>query len=199
MRFGTFQSTLPVWGATSTGRCSPQEWPISIHAPRVGSDYEQLVGGVDTLFISIHAPRVGSDMWQRAVFLIRPQISIHAPRVGSDQDVAEFKTSRSDFNPRSPCGERLPTLLTLFVAVRFQSTLPVWGATTAYSLTTDVHQISIHAPRVGSDVRHGRITRRAENFNPRSPCGERREGYFDHAGRADISIHAPRVGSDVAT
>ena len=33
-----FQSTLPAWGATSLGRKEIDEVPISIHAPRVGSD-----------------------------------------------------------------------------------------------------------------------------------------------------------------
>ena len=33
------------------------------------------------------------------------------------------------FNPRSPCGERLILSHAARVAVKFQSTLPVWGAT----------------------------------------------------------------------
>ena len=78
--------------------------------------------------------------------------------------------------------------------------------------------ISIHAPRVGSD---GDTTLRLINkydFNPRSPCGERRAmhlfwvltflfqstlpvwGATDRRGfffiHCRISIHAPRVGSD---
>ena len=58
------------------------------------------------LEISIHAPRVGSD----PVYYTLAQsqaISIHAPRVGSD----------------------LKWLGTARRAMRFQSTLPVWGAT----------------------------------------------------------------------
>ena len=79
-----FQSTLPVWGATSRparvlyspGDFNPRSpcgerlrrlhlrqlyRPISIHAPRVGSDvlHYQMQGVVQV--ISIHAPRVGSD------------------------------------------------------------------------------------------------------------------------------------------
>ena len=58
------------------------------------------------LVISIHAPRVGSD-YLAPDNIDFPRISIHAPRVGSDG------------------------LLFLFSAPlqRFQSTLPVWGAT----------------------------------------------------------------------
>ena len=58
-------------------------------------------------------------------------------------------------------------------AEKFQSTLPVWGATYYKTQVVDSFGISIHAPRVGSDL--GRQ-------------------YFDN--HEDISIHAPRVGSD---
>ena len=78
---------------------------ISIHAPRVGSDYLALRERLSAS-ISIHAPRVGSDtfvlcigkyrdgfqstlpVWGATIrFFVRPddgKISIHAPRVGSD-------------------------------------------------------------------------------------------------------------------
>ena len=79
-----FQSTLPVWGATS--RCPPcnRQQKVSIHAPRVGSDLAAGDAGGRHVRVSIHAPRVGSDG------LIHPLqdsggVSIHAPRVGSDR------------------------------------------------------------------------------------------------------------------
>ena len=60
-------------------------------------------------------------------------------------------------------------------------------------------QISIHAPRTGSD--RVIVTASSVNihFNPRSPHGERlaREGLRADSGK--ISIHAPRTGSDRAT
>ena len=59
-----FQSTLPVWGATTArGQCQHLPPAISIHAPRVGSD--GVYTGVYPYWysISIHAPRVGSDLW----------------------------------------------------------------------------------------------------------------------------------------
>ena len=56
--------------------------------------------------------------------------------------------------------------------------------------------ISIHAPRVGSDSIAITPRLNADDFNPRSPCGERRwigdYGFSPYV----ISIHAPRVGSD---
>ena len=56
--------------------------------------------------ISIHAPRVGSDAGDASVLDVVP-ISIHAPRVGSDRPDAAPTADNPDFNPRSPCGERL--------------------------------------------------------------------------------------------
>ena len=61
-------------------------------------------------------------------------------------------------------------------ATPFQSTLPGWGATLNLALVHHVERISIHAPRVGSDIIHD---------------------YAVH-NRTRISIHAPRVGSDYA-
>ena len=103
-----------------------------------------------------------------------PAISIHAPRAGSDMVSTRHPSRRMDFNPRSPCGERREPALVGPFAVRFQSTLPVWGATLTWCsawLTrrrfqstlpvrgaTGTHcckgeqpHISIHAPRAGSD------------------------------------------------
>ena len=80
----------------------------------------------------------------------------------------------SDFNPRSPWGERQTRDGVNGISVLFQSTLPVGGATRR-RLRGNVH------PR---------------DFNPRSPWGER-HGLVDAVvGAEDISIHAPRGGSD---
>ena len=79
----------------------------------------------------------------------------------------------------------------------FQSTLPVWGATYRGEPSNDGYNISIHAPRVGSDVRGRDQTAVWLNFNPRSPCGERLDGAGHVLELHLISIHAPRVGSDV--
>ena len=57
---------------------------------------------------------------------------------------------------------------------KFQSTLPVRGATRFGALDTELVQISIHAPRKGSDFADGVIY---DSFS-------------------EISIHAPRKGSD---
>ena len=56
--------------------------------------------------------------------------------------------------------------------------------------------ISIHAPRTGSDAQfaHGQTVKL--HFNPRSPHGERLVADSDTKALVHISIHAPRTGSD---
>ena len=103
----------------------------------------------------------------------KAQISIHAPRVGSDITILFGDNIQNDFNPRSPCGERLGRETNSPESTLFQSTLPVWGATLTDVPSALAVDISIHAPRVGSDQSSFTKRARERNFNPRSPCGER--------------------------
>ena len=150
---------------------------------------------------------------------VRIGISIHAPRGGSDNRRPKYPAEPQDFNPRSPWGERLQDgWLVCPICNRFQSTLPVGGATGPNSIhdllknisihaprggSDPVHllhrlrlRISIHAPRGGSDVGSRRGSLQALNFNPRSPWGERQTMAPYVAFNVAISIHAPRGGSD---
>ena len=124
-----FQSTLPVWGAT----CTISTWFCGLHHfnPRspCGERPNRHRPLPLPLLISIHAPRVGSDNFLLCCSLIFPY-----------------------FNPRSPCGERLVYHIKLFREFEFQSTLPVWGATHNFFTSPLRKSISIHAPRVGSDL-----------------------------------------------
>ena len=111
-------------------------------------------------------------------------------------DCRNAKLDAENFNPRSPHGERHGDLHELDYPLKFQSTLPARGATRravqnksprqfqstlpARGATfvlggvAETIQISIHAPRTGSDgvdCRNAKLD--AENFNPRSPHGER--------------------------
>ena len=103
---------------------------------------------------------------------------------------------KRDFYPRSPRGERLYAILIQSFITPFLSTLPAWGATIVCFANQITTNISIHAPRVGSDHAQGNYstavgeflstlpawgatnlfgrTVTAENyFYPRSPRGER--------------------------
>ena len=123
---------------------------ISIHAPRVGSD---LIITISTLriSISIHAPRVGSDFVPNRLTWKHWEISIHAPRVGSDYDESKAFKRTTRFQSTLPVWGATMVTLFAYLDTSFQSTLPVWGATTALSCPKAASAISIHAPRVGSD------------------------------------------------
>ncbi len=102
-----------------------------------------------------------------------PIISIHAPRGGSDDRLRGFHQYPADFNPRSPWGERPASSMGLGLLKIFQSTLPVGGATRQFLPLCFILDISIHAPRGGSDRLANGIHDFLINFNPRSPWGER--------------------------
>ena len=123
--------------------------------------------------ISIHAPRGGSDI-QNKISSAISKISIHAPRGGSDHRCLLHRHKHSDFNPRSPWGERRARPQGQSYNTIFQSTLPVGGATTCWMMLPMPSMISIHAPRGGSDPVYIPAHRRQQDFNPRSPWGERR-------------------------
>ena len=160
-----------MWGATDLLDCLGAGHVISIHAPRVGSD---CIHGILRLFciISIHAPRVGSDENCSGSERSRCDFNPRSP-CGERRPVRSQLLSRYYFNPRSPCGERLKQLLALVPVTAFQSTLPVWGATYSLIINNFFRDISIHAPRVGSDTT-----------------------LYLNGTLSKISIHAPRVGSD---
>ena len=191
--------------------------------------------------ISIHAPRVGGDSFDAKV-AISDYISIHAPRVGGDSTTSSSRLSSFPFQSTPPVWgatlcitPKVPLAIfqstppvwgatsaaqRIIQLVQFQSTPPVWGATHIVGLWRLKISISIHAPRVGGDVRNSRnvfsqlsyfnprppcggrprITACSSSvscdFNPRPPCGGRRKSHLYHAGGAVISIHAPRVGGD---
>ena len=123
-------------------------------------------------------------------------ISIHAPRTGSDVTTIGKAIEVIHFNPRSPHGERRPPRPALAIPTKFQSTLPARGATTDGDAQAPPRKISIHAPRTGSDFCGFPTTFALQNFNPRSPHGERPGAGLPNQPGHDISIHAPRTGSD---
>ena len=73
----------------------------------------------------------------------------------------------------------------------FQSTLPVWGATRGIPQVERLLMISIHAPRVGSDRQRYGVLRAAYEFNPRSPCGERRLNFVGIAAGNYFNPRSP--------
>ena len=79
--------------------------------------------------ISIHAPLTGSDYYPPSLEDTELAISIHAPLTGSDLNKRSDINANANFNPRSPYGERLIRIAIPISNPRFQSTLPLRGAT----------------------------------------------------------------------
>ena len=102
-----------------------------------------------------------------------------------------------NFNPRSPCGERPDYGETKLRTIGFQSTLSLRRATKALLRGLPVSPISIHALLAESDQLFGAVCEPNSDFNPRSPCGERRLGRCHSGDRHRISIHALLAESDV--
>ena len=192
-----FQSTLPARGATRSTRTMCCLSRISIHAPRTGSDG----GGC--------VPSAGS------------QISIHAPRTGSDKALFADAVSSSNFNPRSPHGERQQEALFHWAEAHFNPRSPHGERRQSHRMCRreqgDFNPRSPHGerrlwlpgrvhpchfnPRSPHGERHGIgwLLPSGWNFNPRSPHGERLHQRRLACGLTlEISIHAPRTGSDTA-
>ena len=97
----------------------------------------------------------------------------------------------ADFNPRSPDGERRTCVPPSYFDDIFQSTLPGWGATPAVDFIDPLTEISIHAPRMGSDTSSWSMTRSSTYFNPRSPDGERQDFIYIHYLRRYFNPRSP--------
>ena len=150
---------------------------ISIHAPLAGSDpkrwLRELIRGLfqSTLPlrgatvgdiadgaldpISIHAPLAGSDTLKPRLI---PCLGDFNPRSPCGERLGDMRISlrQFDFNPRSPCGERPRRIAWPGGMVGFQSTLPLRGATLDRLAAEADQTISIHAPLAGSDGCGGR-------------------------------------------
>ena len=168
-----FQSTLPGWGATSSW--SPASTRVRHFNPR-SPDGERLrrwphaavIGG-----ISIHAPRMGSDSPSA---LPKSGFSHFNPRSpdGERLPVSRFAMpSPSNFNPRSPDGERRGRRAEALLVAEISIHAPRMGSDQIQEQDSQYDRISIHAPRMGSDGVSRVAWCRRRNFNLRSPDGER--------------------------
>ena len=119
------------------------------------------------------------------------RISIHAPRGGSDKERPPETVGLWHFNPRSPWGERRPPCPRYTPRCRFQSTLPVGGATMISRCKAMYCSISIHAPRGGSDEYARSNGGFLVYFNPRSPWGERHDIILMMADLIDFNPRSP--------
>ena len=99
-------------------------------------------------------------------------VSIHPPRVGRDTCLTKHLPKRERFNPPSPCGEGPSLCVFAILDCSFQSTLPVWGGTSAWYLVIGI----------------------ASGFNPPSPCGEGHAAESGHKPTAKFQSTLPVWG-----
>ncbi len=152
--------------------------------------------------ISIHAPRGGSDHQRRSNINPAAYFNPRSPR-GERRQLPPSSGLQAEFQSTLPAGGATTVnVFGLFPGWLFQSTLPAGGATHRWSslsrsatgkhfnprsprgerrnLTNKqakVLDISIHAPRGGSDLLPCKWPPPASHFNPRSPRGGATRGY----------------------
>ncbi len=125
--------------------------------------------------ISIHAPRGGSDKYRFSRWFSDQNFNPRSPW-GERLVNGTAGYVNADFNPRSPWGERRPLSLLRSTAGRFQSTLPVGGATVVrVRYISAFHQFQSTLPVGGATSPAGSCLSRMGYFNPRSPWGERHD------------------------
>ena len=195
LRLGIFQSTLPARGATRAAQHQQKCNLISIHAPRTGSDCSGKSAHLPCCDFNPRSPH-GERRTRFICSLPTQTISIHAPRTGSDGTRRSSCGSRSNFNPRSPHGERRACKAQLSATCQFQSTLPARGATRNAGLYYRGCNISIHAPRTGSDAMALCCFLRHNEFQSTLPARGATSCRLRISDGWRISIHAPRTGSD---
>ena len=77
------------------------------------------------------------------------------------------------FNPRTPCGVRLPLWPKDSISRLFQSTHSLWSATEYTERINEMLNVSIHALLVECDACWTAPGICSSGFNPRTPCGVR--------------------------
>ncbi len=188
-----FQSTLPAWGATADRYALAKDWYISIHAPRVGSDTYGVPGKDKVIEFQSTLPAwgatQGSMMEADAISFqstlpawgataaclslpLRHRISIHAPRVGSDRFSTSTSGLFSNFNPRSPRGERRQHGEHSPSAHHFNPRSPRGERPTELLIVSSTWHFNPRSPR-GERPHTGFRAALTLYFNPRSPRGER--------------------------
>ena len=213
----SFQSTLPVWGATFVVRA--RHPTICDFNPRSPCGERPPPYAVCTFLPLFQSTLPVWGATHGTCYPVR-HITNFNPRspCGERLDMTKIARNIVYFNPRSPCGERRPRYDNSSSFVGFQSTLPVWGATIPTRLVGYRYIFQSTLPVWGATLFNLLTIVKLKHFNPRSPCGERlcsrmrclagcefqstlpvwgattiKVASFDYLS---ISIHAPRVGSD---
>ena len=162
-------------------------------------------------FQSTHSLRSATADAQREIE--RKRVSIHALLAECDRNTRPLQSSRTSFNPRTPCGVRQGYRCSRASSMTFQSTHSLRSATwfsskslTLYALFQSTHSlrsatnagstssarrlVSIHALLAECDCSSVSFIFLLFCFNPRTPCGVRPEKALCALDGKTVSIHA---------
>ena len=179
------------------GRAGQRMDPISIHALLTESDVLFQPAQHCSWDFNPRSPH-GERPWESCVFVTVTWISIHALLTESDPERGQpARGTTHNFNPRSPHGERLFHLMSCSPYTQFQSTLSSRRATALVYWDEQYGWISIHALLTESDNPFSAGLWCWDDFNPRSPHGERPIMPPPTSSGQCISIHALLTESDV--
>ncbi len=154
-----FQPTRPLRGATANPTLSHTCHPY--FNPRAPCGARRLVGDetVGIMCISTHAPLAGRDVLGEAAPGLSYQFQPTRPLRGATMLLRSMPCDLSAyFNPRAPCGARLPDTGSLSWFAIFQPTRPLRGATYFEAVSRRKTLISTHAPLAGRDCKSVQIT-----------------------------------------
>ena len=193
---------------------------ISIHTPLAGSDGTARPWSRPCGNFNPHSP-CGERQYAYRHPSVKVEISIHTPLAGSDEAGAAVLVKADVISIHTPLAGSDSLLCGRYQYNKFQSTLPLRGATQIITIYTSQEKISIHTPLAGSDRPLSHSSFRTRYFNPHSPCGERRvpltyascicqfQSTLPLRGATrlqkqsgmtiKISIHTPLAGSDRRT
>ena len=197
--FSTICATISIHTPLAGSDCRTH---VSIHAPLPFQSTLPLRGATQSYndaaafaakFQSTLPLRGATSFFRRIGALVK--ISIHTPLAGSDTGRWGSGYGLPYFNPHSPCGERRSLWTKRLASVRFQSTLPLRGATNAAKSVGLSQNISIHTPLAGSDAseRHSFMDFCISIHTPLAGSDQTGKDAEDHF---KISIHTPLAGSD---
>ena len=191
----TFQSTLPLRGATPSNAVNNASSDFNPHSP-CGERQPDHETDVDEDEFQSTLPVRGATRALSNPLRFRVFQST-LPLRGATW-FPTFHPSRRNFNPHSPCGERRTVEPQYKFSFLFQSTLPLRGATVPPRHAWRDGNISIHTPLAGSDksrFNHGIIT----SISIHTPLAGSDYYPVSQTECAPISIHTPLAGSDFAT
>ena len=215
-----FQSTRPLWGATLHSTTSLSIVQFQSTRPLWGATRSPRVSLALLRNFNPRAP-CGARLLRLRCFCFSGSISIHAPLVGRDFGLVASIPYHWYFNPRAPCGARhsalSPTIHRSSISIHaplvgrdgtitrslinvrgtFQSTRPLWGATSASPAVSRFGKFQSTRPLWGATLATRQQEPTCSEFQSTRPlwgATDEFPAYFVLG--QEISIHAPLVGRD---